>query len=165
VDVPGLSILLDVVPHDVEVEIDRLIGRPPKPDGERDRNRVFRYGPRVHATGYSSGEITDDIPDVLAKLAKLVGVESNAITLNEYMPGQGICWHFDNPRAGQVIVSIGLLGDAVLGMRKGKKAPTSLSFQFPRRALVRFEGESRHAWQHTIFPVTERRLSVVLRNA
>lgn len=165
--VAGLDVVADFVSPELEAEIDRWFG-PTPPQGDADRHRVVRYGTGVPATGYTSGVTWDTIPPILGELAKRV-VEagrmtqtSNAITVNEYLTGQGIRFHVDKQIAGSRIVALGLVGDAMMGMRC-KATKETREVWFPRRALVVMTGESRYDWQHCIYPVPARRLSIVFR--
>lgn len=147
------------------MSIDRWFGPPPATSDHGDRHRIVRFGPGVKDSGYSSGDVVDAIPEILTALAAELGLRTNAITINEYLPGQGIYWHVDKPAAGEQIVVLGLLADAVMGFRKKGVASSEISLPFPQRALVTLTGESRTDYQHCIFPVETRRLSIVFRLA
>jgi len=88
-------------------------------------------------------------------------IEFDSVTINEYMPGQRIDWHIDNLMAGPVIYVVSLLSDANLDFRYGG---TTESYLLPRYSLVKFGGDKRYKWEHSVI-VKEKRYSIVFRNS
>lgn len=171
--VPGLVWVRDFV---TELEESDLVawfglgGDHPQTGARRHlRARIARYGPGVLKSHYDSGDITLEMPPILCALAdRLVERElvppsehPNAITVNEYLPGQGIPHHVDDTRAGMIVSSLGLLGVGTLSMMTRRER---IDIPFGRRDLYQFTGACRNRpWEHAILPVRERRLSVVFR--
>lgn len=79
------------------------------------------------------------------------------LTVNEYIPGQGIPPHVDTHSAFlDPIASLSLQSDIVMEFRKGNlKAEVFV----PRRSLLLMTGESRYDWTHGITP---RHIDIVL---
>lgn len=124
------------------------------------------------ATGYTSGKVIPVIPLYLKRLCDrlvadgLLAEQPDAVSVNEYLPGQGIEMHTDSELAGDVISTLGIAGNAILRLWKGTGAGFDITMAFPRRTLVQFTGEvRRRPWRHGILPVTEPRLSIVFRRA
>jgi len=76
----------------------------------------------------------------------------NQVTVNEYLPGQGISGHIDTHSGFQDgIASLSLLSDTVMELcREGDGSPTTHHIVLPRRSLLVLRGEARHAWTHRI---------------
>jgi alkylated DNA repair dioxygenase AlkB len=135
----------------------------------RERARVERYGPGVCASGYSTGVVVDELPLHLTWISSrlieqgLIDKPSNAITVNEYLPGQGLGFHTDVEQAGEVISILGLAGSAELVFRA---LDIEVVVPFERRMLIQLTGTSRWMpWQHAIRLVDARRISIVFRYA
>uniref|UniRef100_A0A146LKU3 tRNA (carboxymethyluridine(34)-5-O)-methyltransferase n=1 Tax=Lygus hesperus TaxID=30085 RepID=A0A146LKU3_LYGHE len=70
------------------------------------------------------------------------------LTVNHYLPGQGIPPHIDTHSAFEdPILSLSLLSDSVMEFRRENK---HWSVCLPRRSLLVMSGESRYAWTHGI---------------
>lgn len=147
-----------------------LLGDAPREPGD-ERNRVLRYGAGVEASGYSSGVVQREIPEPIARIDRwllhqgYIEQASDAITVGEYLPGQGLSFHADGEPAGPVVTIIALAGAAQLAFRRWDTHET-YEMTFERQMLVQLTGAVRYnPWQHAILPVTERRVSIVFRRA
>ncbi|KAI5730157.1 hypothetical protein M8J76_010619 [Diaphorina citri] len=79
------------------------------------------------------------------------------LTINQYLPGQGIPPHVDTHSPfGDVIISLSLLSDVIMEFRDTKDI--HLPVLLPRRSLLLLTGDSRYGWTHGITP---RKLDVV----
>ena len=78
----------------------------------------------------------------------------NQLTINEYLPGQGISAHIDTHSCfGDMMLSISLEGDILMRFipASAKISQTErLSFWLPRRSLLLMKGPSRFAFKHAI---------------
>lgn len=113
----------------------------------------------------SAGRICDEIPRILYDMAVLLGIEHpDAISVSEYLPGQGVGMHVDRAEAGPTIIGVSLLGAGVLRFQRDDER--AIDIDYPRRAMMVMEGECRSLpWQHELLPVKERRISIVFRRA
>lgn len=85
----------------------------------------------------------------------------NQLTVNCYLPGQGIPPHVDTHSAFEdPILSLSLLSDVVMEFEKCDKQ-SKASILLPRRSLLVITGEARYYWTHGIIP----RKSDVVYNA
>jgi alkylated DNA repair protein alkB family protein 8 len=71
------------------------------------------------------------------------------LTINDYMPGDGIPPHFDTHSPFEEVFVALSIGS---GITMSFKSPTNLEkhIYIPERALIIFSGEARYAWYHTI---------------
>ena len=82
--------------------------------------------------------------------------EMDQLTINEYVPGQGISPHVDTHSSfGDVIVSVSLGSGAVMNFARASsvlpaEAPSSLSLYLPARSILIMSGEARLAYSHGI---------------
>jgi alkylated DNA repair dioxygenase AlkB len=166
----GLVVIPEFVTRDHEDAVVSLLDANKSAPG-RDRNRILRYGSGVRASHYTSGVVFADIPGELEAIGDLliaqglVDHHQNAITINEYLPGQGLGFHTDAEQAGGVVSIVGLVADAQIAFRRWD-IPGVHELTFARRSLVQISGPCRwNPWQHAILPVTERRISIVYRCA
>lgn len=73
----------------------------------------------------------------------------NQITINEYIPGQGIAAHVDTVGVfGPTLASLSLASDCVMHFRDSKK--TSKNLDLVQRSVCVFTGEARYRWTHGI---------------
>ncbi|XP_067000692.2 alkylated DNA repair protein alkB homolog 8 isoform X2 [Anabrus simplex] len=88
---------------------------------------------------------------------KLISKNPDQLTVNQYLPGQGIPPHVDTHSAFEdAILSLSLGSSVVMDFRHkdGRHIPVLL----PRRSLLVMSGEARYSWSHGITP---RKLDVV----
>lgn len=129
------------------------------------RNCVQRYG---SPKPYNSYMISNTIPAHFAQLCrrlvehKLVTMEPDSVTVNEYLKGQVIQPHVDALGGGPVItvLSLGTSADMVFRLKNNSKCYT---VTLPPRSLVQMRDDLRYRWTHEILPVADTRYSVVFR--
>lgn len=173
--ISGLLFYDDAIDARREAGLVRWVDDLPPAPTSPSRHRIDLYGHGPFNAGYGSARLVSDrIPVVLAELAgelRRAGVllpEPDAVTVSEYLPGQGVAPHTDRPEAGPVIVGVSLLADATVDFVRdaGEGATLSMGFVYPRRSVMRMEGECRSdRWRHAIRPVTARRISIVYRRS
>jgi len=139
-------------------------GSPPnaKPR-DTQRQSIRRYG---SAKSYGSYMLADTIPAYLQALCdrllenKLVSVLPDSVSINEYLKGQYIPPHIDNPESGRVVTVLSVESPAVMIFIRDQ---ARFSVVLPSRSLVQLHNELRNDWKHAIEPVTSRRYSLVFR--
>ena len=174
--IPGLRICPCWIDAAHEDALLRRLGGAGARVSDTQRNRIDRYGPGVLASGYHQGEVTtecmiagDILPELAVIAARLVSegimAEPDAVTVNWFLPGQGMDRHTDRPEAGDVIAVLGLQGDATMELGRWQPQRVAMTFPFFRRTLVIMRDEARWQWEHAIKPVLEPRISIVFRRA
>lgn len=172
--IPGLRVFPEWCSTLAERRILSVIGDAGAPIGGTQRNRIARYGAGVVASGYVDGvpvptTIEPLIPvelDVLGLQLQRQGImpTPDAVTVNWFLPGQGVDPHIDRPEAGAVIAVLSLQGSARLRMQRYEH-PARYSFPVGPRTLVVMRDEARWIWHHEIEPVDMPRVSIVFRRA
>ncbi|XP_051169030.1 alkylated DNA repair protein alkB homolog 8 [Leptopilina boulardi] len=82
--------------------------------------------------------------------AECGGHEFDQITINRYLPGQGIPPHIDTHSVFEnTILSLSLGSSSVMDFKRGKE---KISILLPARSLLIMSDESRYAWSHGICP-------------
>ncbi|WP_267386313.1 alpha-ketoglutarate-dependent dioxygenase AlkB [Sphingomonas sp. GC_Shp_3] len=122
---------------------------------------------------FQTGAIStaDPIPDWLmevraaaAAFAGLTPADLVQVLLTRYDPGAGIGWHRDRPIYEHVVgISLGAPAD----MRFRKRTDRGwrrVTVPLAPRGAYRLSGEVRHAWEHSILPMRERRYSITMRS-
>jgi alkylated DNA repair dioxygenase AlkB len=84
----------------------------------------------------------------------------NAVTVLEYLPSQSIHEHIDDIVYGERVAVISLKGSATMRFQNNGQIKDHLVSESD---LITFDEEHRWEWTHTILPVTERRISLVIR--
>ena len=170
--IPGLAIVPDAITPEREAGLVAWIERiHPQSFGGRRRLDLYGDGPFVRTSG--GRVVSGIIPPYLAQLAlEIYGEGCTAITVSEYLPGQGVREHIDRPEAGPVIRTLALLSDADLVFRKQVGAPPGaqiferFSVPFPQRSLMQMRDPCRSSpWTHELLPVAHRRMSIAFRGA
>ena len=127
------------------------------------RNIVQRWGSPVP---YSTNIISADIPEHFEVLIdrlmeqNLVSLRPDSVTMNQYLAGQAILAHVDDPKGGPVITVLSLVTPARLIFRKRDK---SFTVDLPPRSLVQMRDEIRYNWTQELEPVADTRYSLVFR--
>ena len=157
--VPGLQFLDDFLsPEEQKTCIQRVDAAVDEWRNDLSR-RVQHYGWRYD---YKARAITPDmhigtLPDWLATLAQRLYAETGLfnkvpeqVIVNEYMPGQGIAMHIDNPGFGPTVCMVSLLDDWEMDFAENwkDKEPALLK----RGSCVLLTGPARTEWQHGIAP-------------
>ncbi|CAK1578844.1 unnamed protein product [Parnassius mnemosyne] len=116
----------------------------------------FRYGSNDVDL---NSPLPDKIPkecDILWTRLKSYGIDldpPDQLTVNKYMPGQGIPSHVDKHSPfGPTILSLSLGSSVVMDWKhhSGKSLPIII----PARSMLVMQGEARYDWQHGIQPRT-----------
>lgn len=146
----------DVISVEEEIELNQNI-----PNLTRKYSRkILRYGVSKYDNNLISLEVPKyllDLSDKLTNLGILKFVPKD-YTINIYKPNDFIDYHIDLGDDDTLILSI--LTPINFNLRKGDEM---VSFEFPQRSALLLTGEYRTDWQHSIEPVTDRRISVVFR--
>jgi alkylated DNA repair dioxygenase AlkB len=151
--VPGLRIVEDwVTPEEHDRLLEVIDARTWNTDLQRRTQHYgWRYDYRARsAVGVDGGEL----PSWLQRLAERLASEDHfarpaeQVTINEYLPGQGIAAHVDRDRFGPVVASL-TLGDAY-PLRFERDGADQVDVVPPVRSLALFTGECRWVWRHSI---------------
>ena len=146
----------NVISVEEEIELNQNI-----PNLTRKYSRkILRYGISKYDNNLISLEVPQyllDLSDKLTNLGILKFVPKD-YTINIYKPNDFIDYHIDLGDDDTLILSI--LTPINFNLRKGDE---TVSFEFPNRSALLLTGEYRTDWQHSIEPVTDRRISVVFR--
>lgn len=149
--------------------LEGLAFRPFEFQGRLALREVVGFGWRYD---YSRRQVlaAEPIPDFLLSLRKTAAAFAGRppeafeqVLINAYRPGAGIGWHRDKPQFGEV-VGVSLLAPCTLRFRR--RAATGWqrrSLQVCPRSAYLMSGPARHAWEHSIPPVSARRYSITLR--
>jgi alkylated DNA repair dioxygenase AlkB/RimJ/RimL family protein N-acetyltransferase/SAM-dependent methyltransferase len=108
--------------------------------------RTQHYGFNYPYKGAKILTVAEPIPDWIIS-ANPKG-SYNQVIINEYIPGQGISAHIDNPNLfGPVVESLSLGSDIIMNFEKGAYKHDAL---LHRRSMARLTGDSRYEWKHGI---------------
>jgi alkylated DNA repair dioxygenase AlkB len=163
----GLALYGEFITASEELELIPKLLAPVK-FGYKDtagRSTIQRYGdPRVYCNHIVSATIPAHFVALGARLCehKLRSTPPLSITVNEYLPGDSIRAHIDEPSAGKVITVLSL-GSPGTMLFKRKGVPDEHAVVLPPRSVVQMRDEIRLAWTHEILPVEAHRYSVVFR--
>jgi len=159
---PGLILVRDFLSEDEERELLQQLDSEGSWD-ERLSRRVQHYG---YEFDYASRKAFSDHPMIpfpsaaqraLDKVASTVTAEAaglNQLTVNEYLPGQGISAHIDTHSCfGDMMLSISLGAGIVIRFLPASanlKSDRKLFLWLPPRSLLVMAGPSRFAFKHAI---------------
>lgn len=146
----------DVITVEEEIELNQNIPNLIK----KYSRKILRYGVSKYDNNLISLEVPQyllDLSDKLTELGILKFVPKD-YTINIYKPNDFIDYHIDLGDDDTLILSI--LTPINFNLKKGDE---TVSFEFPNRSALLLTGEYRTDWQHSIEPVTDRRISVVFR--
>ncbi|KAG6964433.1 hypothetical protein JG688_00007704 [Phytophthora aleatoria] len=119
-------------------------------------------------------EVLQPIIDKIAECGIMDGDKPNQITVNEYLPGQGIAFHLDTHSAfTTTIASLSICSEVVMDFRHPDGVRNE-GVLLPARSLAVMSGASRYKWEHAIVPRTfdvidgkqvlrQRRVSITFR--
>ena len=117
----------------------------------------FDYASRKAFSEYALVPFPSETKGCLEKVKKIEPAAEymNQLTVNEYLPGQGISAHIDTHSClGDVIISMSLLGDTVMrfipASCKLYLKTRRFNLWLPRRSLLIMKKESRLAFKHAI---------------
>ncbi|RLN73123.1 hypothetical protein BBJ28_00002787 [Nothophytophthora sp. Chile5] len=118
--------------------------------------------------------VLQSIIDQIARCGIMDGDTPDQVTVNEYLPGQGIASHLDTHSAfTTTIASLSLCSEVVMEFRHPDGVRNE-GVLLPARSLAVMSGASRYEWTHAIVPRTfdvidgqqvdrQRRLSITFR--
>ncbi len=157
--IPGLSIIEGFLSPEEEVALIETIDTLPWEEsiGRRVQHYgyAFRYDTRdvdVHAPlhGGRMPHFCDDIRNRLTALRPDVALPDQ-ITINEYVPGQGIAPHIDTAHVfTDYVASLSLGSDIIMDFRCAENSSCVKHVLLRRGSLCLMVGEARYAWKHGI---------------
>lgn len=174
-EIPGLfvyqELLSEVRAAYILEEIDKL------PWSNALSRRTQHYGYEYDYRSRSLPQKINPLPafssiivDALMR-SKIFLVIPDQLIINEYLPGQGISPHIDQPKIfGDTVVSISVIGDCIMEFQLNDQI---IPIHFPARTAVVLKDDARYLWKHSIparkydpgsdIPRT-RRVSLTFRN-
>lgn len=120
---------------------------------------IYRYGSLL---AYHGGEHLGEIPQLFIDIFK--DIDYNSLTIRTYYPGQGIDYHIDNDKAGQMIRIYSMLSEATMNLRLPKAKTAEIQIVLYPNSILTLSGDARWQYEHQILPVKEKRVSIVFRN-
>jgi alkylated DNA repair protein alkB family protein 8 len=88
----------------------------------------------------------------------------NQLTVNEYLPGQGIAPHIDTEACIGPIIYVINLGAGIVMTMKNKKLGLKKNVWIPQRSLYIMTGDARYEWSHGIKPRSSDVVDSILIN-
>ncbi|GMF32657.1 unnamed protein product [Phytophthora fragariaefolia] len=119
-------------------------------------------------------EVLRPIIEKIAQCGMMDGEAPDQITVNEYLPGQGIAFHLDTHSAfTTTIASLSICSEVVMDFRHPDGVRNE-GVLLPARSLAVMSGACRYKWEHAIVPRTfdvidgkqvsrQRRVSITFR--
>lgn len=119
-------------------------------------------------------EVLQPVIDKIVECGIMDGDRPDQITVNEYLPGQGIAFHLDTHSAfTTTIASLSICSEVVMDFRHPDGVRNE-GVLLPARSLAVMSGASRYKWEHAIVPRTfdvidgkqiprQRRVSITFR--
>ena len=161
-DIAGLTLIEDFVSEEEELRLADA-ARTSTSETKLARRKVTHFGYEFSYATRDANVKCEDIPDfaretILGRLGAEMyrwapgatsALRCDQVTVNEYPRGIGLAPHVDTHSAfGETILSLSLLGDAVMEFRREGYEHRAL--YLPPRSLLIMSGEARYAWQHYI---------------
>jgi alkylated DNA repair dioxygenase AlkB len=157
-------------------EIARLEFSPFEMRGVVARRRVAFFGQTYDSGSASTPPLPAFLMPLRDKVAAWAGVKADAFAMalvNEYPPGAPIGWHRDAPQYG-IVAGLSLLSACRMKFRPyvspgarvatvDRRRTATHEITLERRSAYLMTGESRHAYEHHIPPVTTFRYSITFR--
>lgn len=162
--IPGLT-LHEALLHPVmqalaATRCNALLDGSKETDGVTGRARIIRFGWDYSSPPKPAAPVPKWLDFLLAD-TRVAGIPFNAVTINEYLPGQVIQPHKDSAFFSPTVLVLSLLSNAVIRFTRENQPP--VNFLLKPGSLLVMEGEARNDWLHEILPVQKRRLSIVFR--
>jgi len=158
---PGVRVIPDYVSEEEERELLGLLTWQEGEEGRMKHRQVkhfgFEFNYKTNNIDPSEPLLDQPIPPLCASLGSRVVSEDliedcpDQITVNRYLPGQGIPPHTDSHSCcSSSILSLSLASGVVIEFRgpKEEQVPVWL----PQRSLLVLAGEARYTWRHGITP-------------
>mgnify|MGYP001367934329 CR=1 FL=1 len=154
----GATIVPDFVSSIQERALIRVLDDPSTASWRSDlKRRVQHYGYRYdyRAKGVSDAARLGPLPDWAMPLCQQMVEEEyfrelpDQVIVNEYLPGQGIAPHVDQPNCfGPVVASLSLGSDTV--MRFSRDDDIQGEVLLPNRSLIILQRAARYDFKHSI---------------
>ena len=156
--IPGLFLHADLLSASQQREaLQRVDASPWTTDlKRRTQHHGWRYD--YHAREIDVGMRIGALPDWLFNLARrLFGMGwfhmvPNQVIANEYLPGQGIAPHADNPAFGPTVATISLGDEWEIDFRPNWSKEPKISLALPPGSALVLSGDARWRWRHGIAP-------------
>ncbi|XP_011311375.1 alkylated DNA repair protein alkB homolog 8 [Fopius arisanus] len=156
---PGLRVIEDfITPEQETLLLEKVDWSEEDSSSELKHRKVKHFGFEFR---YDTNRVDPDdpispIPEEFTFLQKLFGNHHcgqfiyDQLTINRYLPGQGIPPHIDTHSVFEdPILSLSLGSACVMDFRKKEK---KIGILLPPRSLLVMSGESRYTWSHGICP-------------
>jgi len=127
------------------------------------RNMITRFGSKLpYNSRIQSLTVPKHFQFLLQRLVDhgITPILPDHITVNEYHIGQSIDWHTDSKGSGPIIMVLSMMSPAIMGLKKENEV---IEYNLTPRSLVVMDGDHRWDWKHCIYPVKEKRFSMVFR--
>lgn len=172
--IPGCTLLEEWISREDEAELLLEVDRGAWEEKNNVQRRVQHYG---HVFSYNTLMLdhlkcAPALPPACARVAlrlealTCAGESLQQLTVNEYLPGQGIAAHIDTPHClGPTIFFLTLSSGVTISLarRLSDSAVKKLLF-LPPRSLLRLTGDARYEFSHGIAPrFTDKVDGVVLQ--
>lgn len=158
--VPGLTYAKFMLSIPEEAELLAIVNAQPWRNDLRRRTQhygwLYRYQERRVAESDFLGPLPDWLVTVADRLHKLHllphRMKFDQVIVNEYLPGQGIAAHVDQPSMFQDTVVMVSLGSGTTMEFTPVRGGPSRSLRLERRSAACITGEARYKWTHAIPP-------------
>ncbi|MCA1994934.1 MAG: alpha-ketoglutarate-dependent dioxygenase AlkB [Coleofasciculus sp. S288] len=184
-EIPGLTYIPDYINADEQKQlIDSIDQEEWSIDSAESQRRIQQHGYRLNykngvlvASTYI-GSLPDWADSIGRKLAsdRLMATVPDQVTINEYLPGQGVMSHVDCVTCfGNTIITLTLGSSCVMDFTQAQVQEKASILLMPGSILV-IKGAARYRWQHGIAArevdryegreiVRTRRVAVTFREA
>lgn len=151
--IPGLTFVPDFLTHREEDALVELA------DSQTWQN-TYQRRTQHYGAAYPDGgrwatrkEMPASLRHLGKRLARLTGQEANQLSINEYLPGQGIAPHIDkNEDNNPWIGDISLLSGIGFYLENAHRPAENWEIYLPPRSLLILSGFARHCLRHGIRP-------------
>eukprot|EP01112_Ceratiomyxa_fruticulosa_P010780 TRINITY_DN2866_c0_g1_i2.p1 TRINITY_DN2866_c0_g1~~TRINITY_DN2866_c0_g1_i2.p1 ORF type:complete len:191 (-),score=34.86 TRINITY_DN2866_c0_g1_i2:105-677(-) len=157
----GLDVVEDFITLEEETELLRFLDAQPWNEYARPR-RTMQFGLRLDFINRKVDQnASTSIPSQINFLGNrlltngLVSIQPDQVLVNEYLPGQGIVAHTDQPAFYREEIASISLGSNVVFEFGDKRKGITIERLIPRRSVFVMGGEVRYHWTHCL-PARER---------
>ncbi len=154
-EVEGLQYIPNFITAEEEQCLLKAIDKAPWSDALRRRTQHFGY--RYDYTSRDVPERLGPLPEwaqpIADRLVQMGHPRPDQLIVNEYLPGQGISKHIDQPRAfGPVVASLSLGSRCVMTFEPTRNVADAVSHDvlLERCSLAVLTGPARYQWFHSI---------------
>lgn len=151
-NIKGLKYIQNFIDDDMENELINYIDN--QIWNNEIKRRTIHYGYSYSYIKKNSINKIKEIPEELIiiknKMEKYVNKEFDQIIINEYLPGQGINNHIDNPKLfNDTIISLSLLSDIDMEFTNNKTNEVN-TLKLERKSILILQNEARYNYLHGI---------------